>query len=120
MDNDPVEEGDDTTITFDYQDLEITNGSIRLGWTVTKQFACSQRFEIQRILRVNSPTVTSDIAIRVANSTNAVIPLNNSFSTAYFRIVAVSENSSICSDSTSEETLYYFGSTYGYVLLCII
>lgn len=111
MGNNPVEEGNDAAITFNYQDLVITNSSIRLGWTVTEQFICSLRFEVQQISSVTSPDVTSDRVIEQTDSTYAVILLNNTSNSHNFRIVAVFDNSSVCSDATSKDTLYYFAGT---------
>lgn len=105
------EEGESTSITFNYQVLEITKSRIQVGWTV-KEFACDQHsIEVQQIYKSNltSTEVNYDGMIMQSDLSHAVIESNELFNSSYFRIVAIFENKSICSDVFSQLRIFDFG-----------
>lgn len=109
-----VEVGNDISITFNYQALEITSTAVKIGWNVT-DFICYLLFEVQQIYLEVQPNMQPNVSIENIvtrdNSTLAEIHLNDG--SPYFRIVAVFDNGSICSNNKSQKALYRFDSKFG-------
>lgn len=101
-----------TDIRFNYQELEITASDIHIGWDIVEDFTNCSLFVVQRGMHMAGSTMPIAIAddnIVSTTSTYAVIPHDQfADSEAVFRIIAVDENGTVCSNNKSQRSFYRF------------
>ena len=102
-----------------YEELEIDENSAFIKWIEI----CSSEYELQgftlsKIMDSNFEMAEADVIFRISNSNCAEIPSANFSITddpINYRVVALFDNGTICSDNLSKETFYRFNSMYNQI-----
>ncbi len=98
-------------LIFNYQRLSRQDNETTLGWSSIN--ICNEEFELQGFIIENNEAMASGHVIQAGSSNTGQI-LTSQLSTEsgndilYYRLVAVSDNRTICSDLISQETFYRF------------
>ena len=109
-----------------YEDLEIQQNMATLKWATQ---SCSSLYELQgytlaKITTNNLESVEPDAVFRINNSDTAVIPSTNftttSGDTLHYRLVALSDDSTVCSHQETKMTFYRFDSKYACTLCALV
>lgn len=97
----------------------MQDDQVTLAWTSSN--ICNKEFEVQGFVISNDQAIAAlPSHVIKAGSSNSTQINSSLFSTpdVYFRLVAVDEGGSVCSDATSQETYFKFeGNTYPLVKL---